>query len=122
MERLTDELDAHESNSTTGTPEKKCPGCGSFRISIIRMPSYHPHYAALKCGECDQFLIWQQKPETEGKRRDIAIRIDKTRTNLDRLTQWEQEFIGNLARQKKLSPRQMEVLANIESRLGGAAS
>lgn len=85
------------------------------------MPSYHPHYAALKCGECDRFLVWLQSPKTEGKRRDIAIRIDKAANYLDKLTQWEQEFIGNLRAQKKLSPRQMEVLANIESRLGGAA-
>lgn len=121
MERLKSslisELDAH-ANSTTDAPEQKCPGCGSIRSTIVRMPSYCPHYAALKCGECDQFLTWQQKPETEGKRRDLAVRLNKL-TSRPGLTHWEKEFLLGLKQQKKISPKQGEVLAKIEARLGG---
>lgn len=84
------------------------------------MPSYHPHYAALKCGECDRFLGWQQKAETEGKRRDQLVRLDRL-AGISSLSQWEKDFIGSPREQKKLSPRQIEVLVKIESKVGGGA-
>ena len=83
------------------------------------MPSHSPHYAALKCGECDRFLGWQQKPSTEGKRRDILIQLDRL-AGIAGLTDWEKDFLQNLKQQKKLSPRQSEVLARIEAKVGGA--
>jgi len=95
-----------------------CSTCGSDRINAVRMPSYHTHHAALKCGQCDRFIAWMQKPETEGKRRDLAVRIDRL-GKAPRLTHWERDFLQSLKNQKKVSPRQQEVLARIEAKVGG---
>lgn len=60
-------------------------------------------------------------PQNEvGKRRDFLVRLNKLASS-DGLSQWEKDFIGNLREQKKPSPRQMEVLVKIESKVGGAA-
>lgn len=97
----------------------KCLFCESTKITIVQMPKGVAHYAALRCGQCDCFLGWMQKPETEEKRRDLAARIDKL-VKAPELTQWEKEFLLSLKKQKKLSPRQAEVLAKVEAKVGGA--
>ena len=84
------------------------------------MPSFHAHYAALKCGGCDCFITWMKKPETEEKRRNLAVRLDKL-AGKQGLTNWEREFLESLQRTKKLSPRQQETLTRIEAKLGGTA-
>lgn len=94
---------------------KQCPSCRSTEITIVQMPKGTAHYAALRCGQCDCFLGWMQKPETEEKRRDLVVRIDKL-IKAPGLTQWEKEFLLSLKKQKKLSPRQAEVLAKVEAK------
>ena len=91
--------------------------CGSTRITVVQMPKHCSHYAALRCGQCDCFLGWMPKPESEGRRRDLAVRIDKALL-APGLTQWEKDFCLSLKKQKKLSPRQAEVLSRIEAKRG----
>lgn len=93
--------------------------CGSARITVVQMPKDSTHYAALRCGQCDLFKGWKAKPESEGKRRDLAVRINKALL-APGLTQWEKEFCISLKKQKKLSPRQAEALSRIKAKVGGA--
>ena len=83
----------------------------------MRMTKGHPHYAALKCGQCDRFLDWMPIPGTEGKRRDTSARVNRL-LKLSSLTQWEKDFLASIAKQKKLSPKQQETLAKIEAKVG----
>lgn len=94
-----------------------CPSCGFRKASIVRMAKGHPHYAALKCGQCDRFLDWMPTPATEGKRRDTSVKVDRLLKSPN-LTRWEQNFLQGLKGKKKLSPKQQERLAKIEAKAG----
>jgi hypothetical protein len=81
------------------------------------MPPGATHYAAARCGNCDLFLQWLPKPEnaTIPKRRGTIQKLLESAA----LTGWERDFLNSIQQQKKLSPKQQAVLANLEAKLGG---
>lgn len=106
------------SNSIEQSELYCCPNCGSNKISTVRMPSYHTHYAALKCGTCDCFIKWEPKPTTVGKRQQQQQTVNHL-LQAKGLTDPEREFLETVRGKGKLSPRQQEVLAKIEAKVGG---
>ena len=72
-----------------------------------------PHYAQLRCKDCNSFLKWLPKPETleqEKRNKEVLTSLAK----LDNLYESEREFIRDMAGTKKLSPRQQEWLDALE--------
>lgn len=43
---------------------KPCPSCGS--IQAIQVSGVGPHYAGLRCVNCNRFIKWLPKPKPEG--------------------------------------------------------
>lgn len=96
--------------------QKNCPTCGSDKVNTVLMPSYHPHYAALKCGQCDRFIKWQIHPANQEKQQRRQTTISQLLKS-PQLIQWEREFLRGV-KSKKLSLKQQEVLKRIEAKVG----
>lgn len=115
---------SYSEHSTTINPahtqELACFSCGSNKINTVRMPSYHTHHAALKCGECDRFIRWEPKPTTITKRQQQQQMISEL-LQAKGLTDWQREFLESVRSKDKLSPRQQKVLAQIKAQMGGVA-
>lgn len=95
-----------------------CPVCGHHRVSAI--PLSGPHYAALRCGKCDKFIRWAPKPENQDLQRETAQTINRLLSS-EKISSWESFFLRSISQQKKLSPKQREILNQIEAKVGGAA-
>lgn len=93
-----------------------CPACGSTKINLVKMPNYC-HYGAVYCGECETFLKWQAKPKNIKTRQQQQQAINKLLKS-PQLSQWERTFLEGV-KGKKISPKQLEVLARIEAKVGG---
>ena len=104
------------SENTAITP---CASCGSSRVNLVKMPDYCTHHTARRCGTCDTFLDWQPKPATKEHQKQRRATIERLLKS-SQLNQWERSFLEGL-KSRKLSPKQTECLAKIESRFGGAA-
>jgi predicted RNA-binding Zn-ribbon protein involved in translation (DUF1610 family) len=95
-----------------------CPNCGSVRVNLVRMLSASPHYADLRCAECDGFRCWEAKPANQQKwqwqQARIAILLKSPQ-----LSQWEWKFLASVQSKRSLSPKQQKVLAQIDTKLGG---
>lgn len=51
-----------------------CPRCGGINLSTVPGPFPGGHHAKLFCVDCDRFIKWLPKPETEASRRPAAHR------------------------------------------------
>lgn len=93
----------------------QCPTCASTKINLVKMPNYC-HYGAVHCGECETFLKWQAKPKNiKSRQQQQAI---NQLLKSPQLSQWERTFLEGV-KGKKISPKQQEVLARIEAKVGG---
>jgi hypothetical protein len=79
-----------------------------------------PHFAKEICTACGRVLRWLPRPETLTRRRFNALRIAKLAMS-DELTDWEREFLKNVAAQRKLSSPQQACLDRLAERLKGTA-
>ena len=89
--------------------------CGSCRHEIRRfaiMPQGHTHFAQEVCGLCGRWLRWLPRPANVERQKLNAFRLAKL-AMCDNLTSWERRFVASLAKQKKLSPRQLAVLERL---------
>jgi hypothetical protein len=95
-----------------------CPKCGGTRINIVKMPEGCAHYAARRCGQCDRFLGWAPKPESQQKRQQMQTTINQMLQS-PQLSPWEREFLENMRSRRSLSPKQQEIVSRIEVEVGG---
>lgn len=94
----------------------QCPSCGSTRINMVLMPKGAAHHTAIRCGQCDRFLQWQPKLENQEKRQRRQTTIIQLLKS-PQVSQWERTFLEGV-KGKKISPKQQEVLAQIEAKVG----
>ena len=83
--------------------------CSHSAKKIARMPVGHIHFAAEQCADCGRLLRWLPRPETIQHRRLNAFRLAKL-AMCDRLSTWERGFVASVAKHKKLSPKQLEII------------
>lgn len=93
-----------------------CLACGSTKQKKGERKG--PHYASLRCAECDRFIKWEPKPTTVAKRQQQQQTVNYL-LQAKGLTDREREFLETVRSKDKLLPRQQEVLANIEAKVGG---
>lgn len=93
--------------------ETKCRHCDSKKINIIYQQPPCQHYAAIRCGGCDAFKRWMVKPENISKRNNTKEILKQLTFMFQILNEWENNFISNMKKTKKHSPRQLECLEKI---------
>src|SRR5262249_26161627 len=76
-----------------------------------------PHHAKEICCDCGRVLKFIPKPENERRRAFHAYRIAKLSMAND-LRPWEQKFVASITAAKKLSPKQLGVLASLCDKFG----
>jgi hypothetical protein len=87
----------------------KAQPCEHRATVTERLPDGSLHYARLSCAICGAFLRWLPKPATIERQRLSAFRIARL-AMCSELNSWEHDFVANISQQRKLSPRQQEVL------------
>lgn len=97
-----------------------CRACGSTRLNLVSVPPPCPHRYAIRCGECDCFIRWAEKPENQDKRHSRKADINRL-LETGNLSDWEREFLSNISTVRKLSPKQQEIFNRILSQKGGVA-
>lgn len=78
-------------------PNNTCLVRSSKELAIWHLSFGHTHNAKLVGADCERFILWATNPKAQDRR---------------------VSFYG-VQQQKKLSPRQGEVLARIEGKMGG---
>lgn len=95
-----------------------CPSCGCSSLNFIRLQPPSPHYGCYKCAGCDCFRGWVPKPETKQRREELQGAIAQL-LGSPHISEWERGFLTGIKNQPKLSPRQREILSQIQARVGG---
>ena len=86
--------------------------CGSCRHEIRRfaiMPQGHTHFAQEVCGLCGRWLRWVPRPANVERQKLNAFRLAKL-AMCDGLTNWERGFVASVSKQKKVSPKQQQII------------
>jgi hypothetical protein len=95
-------------------------GC-AHKLTVTRYAPCGIHFAKEVCLQCGAFIRWLPRPQTLERQRLNAFRLAKL-AMCDRLSTWERGFVASVAKQKKLSPKQLAVLERLVRRyLGGGA-
>jgi ribosomal protein S27AE len=94
-----------------------CPQCGSAQTVAIRC-EHGIHYAKQCCERCGTFLKWLPNPSTEIRRKEMQHKLRVLSEHPDRLSQWERGFVDSLLTQKKLSPKQRDIVERIWTERG----
>lgn len=68
-----------------------------------------PHYAREVCTDCDRVLRWLPKPVNLKRQQLNAFRLAKL-AMCNRLSAWERQFVSDVGRLRRLSPRQGEIV------------
>jgi len=96
-----------------------CPRCGGTEIELVPTPENSPHYEKQICRMCDRFLVWQPKPRNRQKQEQVQATITALLESRGP-TDWEREFLTSTKGKRALSPKQISILQEIQTRLGGA--
>ena len=103
---------------TGGRGYATCPHSATL---TEEMPRIHAHFAREVCAGCGAFIRWLPRPETLARRQMNVARLARLLV-CSGLSNWEQQFVRSLSRQKKFSPKQEAVLGRIyRESFGGAA-
>jgi hypothetical protein len=94
------------------------PSYSFRRAKLVKTFNHSLHYAAQWCNGCDIFRDWKPKPANQEKWQQQQIRIAALLTS-HHSTQWKYEFLFSEQSKRSLSPKQQEVLAGIEAKVGG---
>jgi hypothetical protein len=94
-----------------------CPKCSSTKIHVVPITENSPHHAKRVC-VCGAFRGWEPRPENKQKQQQQQTRIAALLESKG-LTDWEREFLTSVQKKRTLSPRQIECLQKIESKVGG---
>jgi hypothetical protein len=91
-------------------------GCThEFTVAVEAPP---PHFMKLQCSSCGAFRGWVMDPKNVERRRFNKFRIGWLLAKAP-LTSWEKTFLESVETQKKLSPRQVEVLDRLYEKNNG---
>ncbi|MGE5655064.1 MAG: hypothetical protein ACM37W_00320 [Actinomycetota bacterium] len=95
-----------------------CRHCGGNNISERKGTG--PHYAELRCDECNRHIRWLKNPLTIEKERLVQERIAQLFKIRGSLRGWDRQFITDLYNRgvKKLSSAQFQQLQRIENEFG----
>jgi hypothetical protein len=77
-----------------------------------RLPDSHRHFARLTCAVCGCHLRWLPKTQTLERRAFNAFRLAKL-SMCEGLTSWEDRFVRDVLKCRKLSPRQEALIARL---------
>jgi hypothetical protein len=95
-----------------------CATCDS--TEAIAALSATVHWAEWRCVGCGRHRGWIENPKNSFKRENENQLIDRL-LRTGRLNTWERMFCQSVSRTRKRSPRQIEKLTQIASRLGISA-
>jgi hypothetical protein len=84
--------------------------CAHSDIFYERLPEPSIHWAKQKCATCGRTLKFLPKPSNLARREFNGYRILKLQQMCHKLTRWERTFVDSIASQKRLSPKQSQVL------------
>jgi hypothetical protein len=85
------------------------------------MPQGHTHHAREVCALCRRFIRWVAKPGNLERRTLNSFRIAKLSMQ-EGLTGWEQNFLRDVSKLRKLSPKQQALVTRLaEQYLKGAS-
>jgi hypothetical protein len=86
--------------------------CPHTATRVELMPQGHKHYAMETCAICRRFVRWLPRPETIERARNNAFRLARL-AMCSELNSWERGFVRDVARRRKLSPRQQEIVERL---------
>jgi hypothetical protein len=115
VEALQQNADSQEPLPENKTDFSACPSCwstegyASFSETI--------HWAQWQCVMCDRHRGWIESPTNAAKRENENQLIDRV-LQTGRLKAWERMFCQSVKQTRKRSPRQIEKLTQIASKLG----
>jgi hypothetical protein len=89
--------------------------CAHSATITQREPPESLHHAREVCAGCERFIRWLAKPETLERRKLNGFRLAKLGM-CERLTAWERNFVRDALRQRKLSPRQQEIVDELAAK------
>jgi hypothetical protein len=84
-------------------------GCTHEVTRVELMPQGHTHHARVICIVCGRFLRWLPKPGTIERRTLNSFRLARLGM-CSKLTDWERAFIHDVSQQRKLSPKQQQII------------
>lgn len=110
---------------TAGAPKLRvtrsyqyCPHAATL---IQRLPEGGFHYAVERCCSCGAFLGWKAKPQNVERRKLNAFRLARL-SMLDCLAEWERNFVRDVSKRRKLSPKQEAIMERLASQYLEGAS
>jgi len=92
--------------------------CSHPTRKVVHEKRGGPHYARLVCAKCEKFIAWLPSPETQA-RRENNFRILTALAKLEQLTDWERQFVRDLASHKNISPKQQALLLQLRDKYLG---
>ena len=103
------------------TEQNTCPSCGVIAPhNIVVNAPESPHYASLRCCECNRFIKWVGKPGKRQEREKRSQLIQGWLSNPQSpLTDWQRDFLTSISSAKHLSPKQQQHFDQIAGQLGG---
>jgi hypothetical protein len=119
VEALEQNADFQEVLPENKTDFSPCPDC--WTTEAYAAPSQTVHWAEWKCLMCDRHRGWIQNPANTLKWENENQLIDRL-LQTGQLNVWERMFCQSVKQTRKRSPRQIEKLSQIASRLGISAA
>jgi hypothetical protein len=97
------------------TGEAEYFACSHSATFSELMPPGHPHHTAERCAACGAFIRWLPRPETIERRHLNGFRLAKLAMCAG-LDAWERNFVCDVSQQRKLSPRQQEIVNKLAAK------
>lgn len=94
--------------------------CQHRTVLVEYLPPESVHFAHEVCARCRRHVRWIAKPATIARRGLTAFRLAKL-AMCSSLSACESTFIRSVSEQRKLSPKQLEIIDRIASQHLGAA-
>lgn len=96
-------------------PAGEYPPCTHSATARETLPTGHAHFAKVICVKCGVFIRWLPRPETIERRHLNGFRLAKLAMCAG-LDAWERNFVCDVSRQRKLSPRQQEIVNKLAAK------
>jgi hypothetical protein len=88
--------------------------CGHDTVLVEQLPSNHLHFAREICATCRRPVRWLPRPETLQRRASNAYKLAR-RSMCSCLNAWERTFVRSVSQQRKLSPKQQEIVDRLSA-------
>jgi hypothetical protein len=96
----------------TTAPPALLQTCAHLVTRTERLPKSHLHFARLTCALCGRHLRWLPRPETIERERFNGLRLARL-AMCEGLSSWEREFVRDVSKRPKLSPKQQAIIARL---------